>query len=315
MKRPPSRLDQGKPKAAPKPAVKPLKSLKPISKPAAKQKAESRSAEKSARAIRARESKLLKLTAKSAKGQTRAIEGEVIRAKFGESGKLRKNVIISVIAAFSALVALVLAAVFSPMLAVERIAVRGQKLVSQGEIKKALKDVMGKPLPQINPDDIAKDLEKFALIESISVISAPPHTLVIRVTERTPIAILWVEGFGYSYFDPAGVKVGRATDMSRLPVLKVTGTPGKSATFNAAIDVLMALPASLLPKIQNMTAKSKDNVYFQLRGYAAQRVIWGDSSNAVLKSKVLAALIKNQGKNDRVTYDVSSPTAPVVRFR
>ncbi len=315
MKRPPSRLDRGKPKAAPKSAVNPVTRLQPASKQAAKHKGEAKSAEKAAREIRRRESKLLKLAAKAAKGQNRAIEGEVIKAKFGESGRLRRNVIVASLVSFGALIALVLAAVFSPMLAVERIAIRGQKLVSQSEIKKALKDVIGKPLPQINPDDIAKDLEKFALIESISVISAPPHTLVIRVTERTPIAILWVEGAGYTYFDPAGVKVGRANDMSKLPVLKVNGTPGKSATFDAAIDVLMALPASLLPQIQNMSAKSKDNVYFQLRGYAAQRVIWGDSSNAVLKSKVLAALIKNQDKNDRVTYDVSSPTAPVVRFR
>jgi cell division protein FtsQ len=34
----------------------------------------------------------------------------------------------------------------------------------------------------------------------------------------------------------------------------------------------------------------------------------------VLKSKVLDALVANQKETDRVTFDVSSPNAPVVRY-
>jgi cell division protein FtsQ len=51
-----------------------------------------------------------------------------------------------------------------------------------------------------------------------------------------------------------------------------------------------------------------------LRGALGQRISWGDSSDAILKSKVLQALmINNQGATS-VTFDVSSPNAPVVRF-
>jgi len=53
----------------------------------------------------------------------------------------------------------------------------------------------------------------------------------------------------------------------------------------------------------------------QLRGNSGQRIIWGDSGQSALKSKVLAALVENQKKTDRVTFDVSSPTAPVVLYR
>jgi cell division protein FtsQ len=270
---------------------------------------------KQKRAMLRRESRLQKLASKNQRSKTRQISDVVTSVRFNGATRLRRVTIIATASAFLALAALVVAAVFSPMLAVERIAVRGQKLVSQSEIKKALKDIVGKPLPQVNADELASKLKKFSLIESISVISLPPHTLMVRITERTPIVIVWVDGFGYAYFDPAGVRVGRATNQNSLPVLRIWGTPGKSPSFKAAIDVLMALPAKLLPQIQNVTAKSKDDVTFQLRGYAGQRVIWGDSSDAVLKSKVLAALLKNQSKSDRVTYDVSSPTAPVVRYR
>lgn len=218
------------------------------------------------------------------------------------------------VSSFVVLIALIFAAVYSPLLAIERLSVRGEKLVSEKEIKAALEEQIGKPLPQVNDEEIAKALKRFPLIESFSVISAPPHTLIVKVTERTPIAVVWVEGYGYAFFDPAGVRVGRAENRSYLPTLEISGTPGKSPSFKAAIEVLLALPSDLLPRISTMTAKSKDDVSFRLRGYAGQKVIWGDPSQAVLKSKVLAALIKNQSRNDRVTYDVSSPQTPVVRY-
>jgi cell division protein FtsQ len=133
------------------------------------------------------------------------------------------------------------------------------------------------------------------------------------VVERTPIAIVFSSG-GFYYFDPAGVRVGMASRTDNLPVLDIKGSPATSETYATAIKVLLALPASMLGKIAVMTVKSTDNVTFRLRGYAGQKVVWGDKSNALLKSRVLAALIKNQSKNDRVTYDVSSPNAPTVRY-
>ena len=89
---------------------------------------------------------------------------------------------------------------------------------------------------------------------------------------------------------------------------------GRDLGARAAIDVLMALPADLLERVSEIDAKSKDDVTLRLRGYAGQRIIWGDGSDSVLKSKVLDALIANQKKSDRVTFDVSSPNAPVVRY-
>ncbi|MEY4647630.1 MAG: hypothetical protein RL009_46 [Actinomycetota bacterium] len=305
---------KSKPAKEPKPLRAGLFSKKAGATAQAKSSAKSSRKSSAKDALLKRESQRQKLAARRLKAEKRSISNVVDFAKFGSTSKVRKTIILSTLGSFLALVALVLAAVFSPMMAVERISVRGEKLVSEKQIKAALKSQIGKPLPQINSDEIAGLLKKYVLIESFSAISAPPHTLIIKVTERTPIAIIWVDGFGYSYFDPAGVKVGKATRTDRLPILKVSGTPGKSPSFKAAIDVLLALPAELLPKISNMTATSADNVSFQLRGYAGQRVIWGGPKNAVLKSKVLAALIKNQPASDRVTYDVSSPTAPVVRY-
>lgn len=246
-------------------------------------------------------------------GQLRK-SNQAVRADFAKRSTFARTLIRSVIAAVIALALLVGVAVFSPLLAVERILVRGNHSISEKSISTALKSQLGKPLPQVNSADVASLLKPFKRIESFTLISAPPNTLVVRIVERTPISIIYV-GDNFYFFDPAGVNLGKANDTSKLPVLDIKGAPGKSENFKIAISVLLALPAKLLPRIALVSAKSLDNVTFRLRGYAAQKVIWGDSDNAILKSRVLAALIKNQSPNDRVTYDVSSPTAPTVRYQ
>ena len=258
--------------------------------------------------------KRLAIASKVATRRTKVSTDGVLKlSDFRAGSKLKRYSIIATISAFALLLALIGAAVFSPILSVQKIVIRGNELVATKDLKKTLAGEIGKPLPQVSQDHIAKLLKKYTLIESFSAISAPPHTLIIKLVERTPIAIVYTNGAFY-YFDPAGVQIGKATATDKLPVLDIKGSPAKSETYATAIDVLLALPAKMLPKIALVTAKSTDNVTFRLRGYAGQKVVWGDKSNAALKSKVLSALIANQGANDRVTYDVSSPAAPTVRY-
>ncbi len=306
MKRPPSRAERPG-RATPTQPLKPTTG--PVApKPKTAKLVVNKDARRSLRAEKVRSATVVKV----AKKQQKAIRSK--RRSDSNVSMVKIAWRWAAVGSFVILVSLVLAAVFSPMLAIERLSIRGEKLVSEKEIKAALKDQIGKPLPQVSEDEVAKALKRFPLIESFSLISAPPKTLIVKVTERTPIAIVWVDGYGYAYFDPAGVRVGRAENRSKLPTLEISGTPGKSPSFKAGIEVLLALPLELLPRIATVSAKSKDDVSFTLRGYAGQKVIWGDSSQAVLKSKVLSALLKNQSKNDRVTYDVSSPQTPVVRY-
>lgn len=215
--------------------------------------------------------------------------------------------------AFGSLLLLVLATIFTPMLAVEKIEVTGVTRLKEKSIVNALTSQLGKPLPTVSSGDITKALKSFPLIESFSIISLPPHTLRVQIAERQPIGVISVSGTNYLY-DPAGVRIGIANGSEDLPVIAIQGSPEKSAEFKAAIEVLMALPADLLARVAEINAKSKDDVTLRLRGYSGQRIIWGDGSDSVLKSKVLDALIANQKKTDRVTFDVSSPNAPVVRY-
>lgn len=211
------------------------------------------------------------------------------------------------------LLGIVAAVTFSPVLAVKEIFVSGTERINSDQIAKALEIHIGTPLPLLNEQEVAESLAEFELIESFSATAVPPNGLSIRISERQAICIIESGGVRWLY-DPAGVRIGKSTASDLLPEILISENPLNSQRFRNSIEVLMALPEDLLDEVEFIEARSKDNVQMSLRSSRDQRIIWGDSSDSVLKSKVLQALIKNNRRQTSVTFDVSSPNAPVVRF-
>jgi cell division protein FtsQ len=110
------------------------------------------------------------------------------------------------------------------------------------------------------------------------------------------------------------VRIAPALPTDILPRILLSEDPKTSQGYRDAVDVLLALPIELLGQVEFIQANTKDDVQMSLRGALGQRISWGDSSDAVLKSKVLQALMLNNQGATSVTFDVSSPNAPVVRF-
>ena len=304
MKRPTSRGPQSrKPVSRPQPSrsVKVTKrSIKATGRPARKPQATT--------ALFAR----IFSRSKNAASRVKIDRDTIVR--FKARPKQTKAIVLTALGSLVALIALVLATIFTPLLAVENIKITGLQKIDEKKVSAAVKSQIGIPLALVTQQSVADQLSRFTLIESFSLVSELPHTLHIAISERQPICIVDVGGVSYLY-DPAGVRLGQASYKDTYPRVLIKGEPKNSASYAEAIDVLLALPAKLLPRISVIDAKSKDDVTMQLRGYAGQKIIWGDASQAALKSKVLAALIANQKPTDRVTFDVSSPTAPVVRYR
>lgn len=278
--------------------------LKPTPKVSPAAKSKSRVRQESKRLVSIRKSE-------KRRGLFSKLSPEALR--FTAASRRRKIVFGISGVSFGSLLLLVLATIFTPLLAVEKIEVSGLTRLKEKSIINALTSQLGRPLPTVSSSDIALALKAFPLIESYSIVSLPPHTLNIQIIERQPIGVILIGDTKYLY-DPAGVRIGISNGSENLPSITINGPPEKSAQFKAAIEVLLALPADLLQRVAEINAKSKDDVSLRLRGYAAQKILWGDGSNSVLKSRVLDALIINQKKTDRVTFDVSSPNAPVVRY-
>jgi cell division protein FtsQ len=231
--------------------------------------------------------------------------------RFTKESQVKKIFLRSTLAALTGLVLFVLATMFTPIMAISKITVTGTVKISEKQVQAALKKHLGSPLPMISGSAIAEDLAKFNLIETISLVSNPPHELQVRIVERTPIAIVVNAGVAYLY-DPSGVRVGSSNGSEKLPTIIIKGDPKTSKNYAQAIDVLLSLPSSLLERVAYIQARTRDNVSIQLRGNSKQSIVWGDSSQAVLKSRVLKVLLSKTPKTVSATFDVSSPTTPSV---
>ena len=95
--------------------------------------------------------------------------------------------------------------------------------------------------------------------------------------------------------------------VSRMQLVEVVSHDGNDA------GVLAALPADVLARLSDASAKSVDAV--ELKLVDGQTIVWGNAGEKELKAKVLAALLKAPAnpKNPVQVYDVSVPRHPVTR--
>jgi len=252
-----------------------------------------------------------KAARRESRAQVRARLAEVRR--FTGASRLRRGITIAVVSALTALVALVLASVYTPMLAIDKINIVGLNRMKHSTVYNSVRSLIGTPLTTVDEAVIQQRLANFPLIESFTTVALPPHTLELYIQERQPIGVVNIGSTAYLY-DPAGVQIGPTQHPGRYPLILVNGDPSHSASFREAVSVLMALPVSLYPKVASIQATSVDDVRIHLRGVSNRQILWGDASSSVLKSKVLAALMANVKRNGSVVIDVSSPTAPTVRY-
>ena len=118
-------------------------------------------------------------------------------------------------------------------------------------------------------------LVAFPLIETYALEARPPHELVVRIVERTPIGLIETRA-GYTLVDAAGVALSTAaTPSAGVPVLAITGGIDSDA-FEAAGQVMRALPDDIRAQVTEVTASTPDDVTLTLGGSNAQ-VVWGSA--------------------------------------
>lgn len=228
--------------------------------------------------------------------------------------RIRRNIVVAACVTAAVVAGLIVAAIYSPLLAVQSVSVTGTKLLKPAQVQAALKPLLGTPLPQVSDSEVDSLLKPLVQIKSVRTQAHPPSVLVVQVQERVPVALV-KRGNEYMLVDVDGVKLGTTADAAsvKLPVIDGgAGTIGKDL-FQATAEVLGALPANVLAKLSNASAKSVDAV--ELKLLDGQTVIWGNAGEKELKARVLEALLKVPADpaNPVNTYDVSAPRHPVTR--
>ncbi len=228
--------------------------------------------------------------------------------------RIKRNAIIAACVVAALVAGVLVAAVYSPLLAVRTVTVSGTKLLKPAQVQAALKPLHGKPLPQISDGEVDGLVKPLVQIKSVTTQAHPPSTLVVLVQERIPVALV-KRGEEYILVDVEGVRLSSTADPAsvKLPVIDGgAGAIGKEL-FQATAAVLGALPASVLAKLSNASAKSVDAV--ELKLIDGQTIVWGNAGEKELKARVLEALLKVPADpaNPVKVYDVSVPRHPVTR--
>jgi cell division protein FtsQ len=127
-----------------------------------------------------------------------------------------------------------------------------------------------------------------------------PNTLRVRVVERQPLAAVQQPDGRWLLVDKtatAYVVVGHRP----APALPLTVDPAAGSALRAAIDVLVALPATVRRDVVGVAAPSAAGIRLTLRG--GSTVIWGGPQDSARKARALAVLLHRHAR----VYDVSTP--------
>jgi cell division protein FtsQ len=228
--------------------------------------------------------------------------------------RVRRNIILAGVIVAALVAGLLVAAVYSPLFAIRSVTVDGTRMLAPEQVEAALEPLQGKPLPQVNDDEVKQLLQPLVQVKEVTTEARPPSVLVVHVHERTPVALV-KQGDAIQLVDVDGVELGTTQDPGsiQLPVIDGgAGVIGKDL-FKAITAVLAALPADVLARLSDASAKSVDAV--ELKLVDGQTVVWGNAGEKELKARVLAALLKAPAdpKNPVQVYDVSVPRHPVTR--
>lgn len=229
--------------------------------------------------------------------------------RFTRHTRRRRIAWATVTAMVVAMVALLAVAVFSPLLALRQVTVTGVERISAEQVADAVSGQLDIPLALLDFDRIEGELSEFSLIRSYVTETVPPDTLVIHIVERQPIALV-ARGDSYDQVDPAGVVIAASVERGGLPVIDTGGDGTDGASFRAAVEVLLAMPADVLASIDTISANTRNDVRLSLAGVAPE-VAWGSGTESALKASVLARLLDQPECASAEVIDVSAPLAPI----
>lgn len=246
---------------------------------------------------------------RASRARRRALRAEVRR--FTVRQRRRRRVWIGVGIAFIVMVLGTAGAAYSPLFAVERIDVVGTSQLDAAAVADALSGQVGTPLALVDDSAVKATLVRFPLVESYTLEARPPHDLVVRIVERTPVGVIETPA-GYTLLDAAGVVLSTTpTAPAGQPIIEVAG--GTDAEpFRAAGRVVRALPDGIRSQVTGVSASTPDDVTLTL-GATDTRVVWGSADRSAEKARVLDLLMQKSPPDRTREYDVTSPEAGVVR--
>ena len=184
----------------------------------------------------------------------------------------------------------------------QEVTITGNSRLTVEQISAVAAVPIGNSLMSINPEVISEQLQALPEIKVVTVERGWPHSILISVTERTPIAVA-ATASGYNLIDSDGINAG-VVAAPPAGLLVIAAQPDSPAMTNA-IQALAAIPAEWA--ITGLSAPTQDSVVATLGSGVV--ITLGSGERAADKVEVAQALIDK----GYTVINVSAPDAPTVQ--
>jgi cell division protein FtsQ len=227
-------------------------------------------------------------------------------------GRRRLRVLLAVAGAFLAISAAV-AFLHSPAARVHRVVLEGAVHTPLGAVEQASGLEAHPLMVDLDTAAVARRVRALPWVATASVRRDWPSTVVVRLTERRPVAQAPARGGGWVLVDRGGRVLARgARPWPSQPELAglapAPGPGGRVLGASAQLDLAARLPGWLRPQVRQV-GRGPQGLELGL-GLPA-RVELGDSSQLGAKFSALATLLA-QAPQPGGTYDLTVPSAPAL---
>jgi cell division protein FtsQ len=194
------------------------------------------------------------------------------------------------------------------LLGVRGIAVHGNLIVSADQVRSAAAVPHGAPLASLDLRAVQRRVGALPAVRQARITRDWPSTVVVTVTERTPVAVLGRPDKQYSEIDASGVVFRTVPDRpGKLPLVALSSPGPSDPGTRAALQVLAALTDELRGLLDTLVADSPTQIRLRLRD--GRQVVWGDASSSAVKAQVATVLLR---RGDGAVIDVSAPSTVTV---
>lgn len=237
------------------------------------------------------------------------------RRKSVERSRRRKNFVRATAAL--ALVALVWAVLWSPLLNVRAVDLRGARHTSADEVVEALALGSGTNLLRLSTAEVQERIEALPWVKKASVARVLPGTLKIKIEEREPAMALAL-GAANWIVDAKGRVLAAGKDEG-LPMLAGADVEGIEIGMNIKADQLIgglriyrSLSPDVRKKVAAIFAPTPDRITLALAD--GSQVRYGSAELLRAKSSVLTSLLRRLERDGTAAsyIDLRVPTSPAV---
>lgn len=235
-------------------------------------------------------------------------------AVLSDAGRKRLRWVVASVAVLAVLcVSLVL--LHTPLLAVRHVAVHGAQHTGAAAVLAAAGLADDPPLIDVNPAQASAAIERLPWVRHAVVVRRWPDSVVVEVTERTPVGAFAVPGGQVALVDAGGRVLAREPGTPSGPALFGPVAPGPPGTAVSgadapAVTVAATLPEAIAARVTSVTVDRAGDVTLWLGTGVQARL--GSASELRAKLVALQSVMAGASVPRNSEIDVTVPDAPTV---